>query len=148
MKILLIALALIGIFPLQAFALGEVFKIETSGIEYCGDLDRTNFNASNNVDLWVKVVSEQELTVSITANFAPGTTFPMIGETYLTGPTTAAFVGGVIFVDNSFATIQGTARGDRRTGGVTSLTGIFIQSGVLAPNCFSSGRFTSKKISG
>jgi hypothetical protein len=27
-----------------------------------------------------------------------------------------------------------------------ALTGIFIQSGVLAPTCFSSGRFTSKKI--
>ena len=148
MKSFLLALALLVAFPLQAFALGEVFKIETSGTEYCGDNDRANFNAGNNVDLWVQVVSDQELTVSTTANFAPGTTFPMLGETYLTGATTAAFVGGVLFVDNSFATIQGTARFDRRTGAITSLTGTFIQSGVFFPNCFSSGKFTSKKISG
>jgi len=32
--------------------------------------------------------------------------------------------------------------------GVTSLTGTFIQSGVFVANCFSSGKFTSKKISG
>ena len=148
MKTFLLALALIGILPHQAFALGEVFKIETSGTEYCGDLDFERLNAGNNVDLWVQVVSEQELTVSTTANFAPGTTFPMFGETYLTGTTAAAFVGGVLFVDDSFATIQGTARFDRRTGGITSLTGTFIQSGVFFPNCFSSGKFNSKKISG
>jgi hypothetical protein len=54
----------------------------------------------------------------------------------------------VLFIDNSFATIQGTAWFDRNTGGVTSLTGTFIQSGVLAANRFSSGKFTRKKVSG
>lgn len=72
----------------------------------------------------------------------------MLSDTYLTGATAAAFVAGVHFVDDSVVTIQGTARFDRRTGGITSLTGTFIQSGVFCPECFSSGKFTSKKISG
>lgn len=147
MKSFFVALACSVMFPLKVYALGEVFKIETSGAEYCGDNDRAAFNAGNNIDLWVQVVSDEQLTVSFTPTFVAGTTFPLLGHTYLTGPTTAAFVGGVLFVDNSFATIQGTARFDRNTGGVTSLTGTFIQSGVLAANCFSSGKFTSKKIS-
>ena len=115
MKSILLTLILTVIFPLRVFALGEVFKIETSGTEYCGDNDFEKLSASNNVDLWVQVVSDELLTVSLTANFAPGTTFPMRGFTYLTGPTSAAFVAGVHFVDDSFATIQGTAKFDRRT---------------------------------
>lgn len=148
MKTFLLALVMIGIFPLQAFAIGEVFKIENTGTEYCGDLDRTNVRANNNVDLWVLIVSDQELTVSTTADFLVNTTFTLLGETYTTGPSTAAFVGSVFGVDNSFATIQGTMRFNRLTGDVTNLTGIFIENSVLAPNCFSTGRFTSRKISG
>ncbi|HEX2228144.1 MAG TPA: hypothetical protein VHM64_13475, partial [Candidatus Binatia bacterium] len=125
---------------------GEIFKIETSGTEYCGDFDVVKFNANSNVDLWVQLVSESELTVSLTSNFAPGTTFPMFGQTYLTGPSSGGFVGGVLFVDGSYATIQGTARFDRRTGAVTNLTGTFIQNGVLELQCFSSGRFSGKRV--
>src|SRR5436309_12703112 len=84
------------------------------------------FNGSNNVDLWVKVVSDTELTVSFTPNFAAGTTFPMSGHTYLTGPTSAAFVGGVLFQDHSFATIQGTAKIDRRPAALPSLKVTFV----------------------
>jgi hypothetical protein len=104
------------------------------------------FNANSNVDLWVQLVSESELTVSLTPNFAPGTTFPMFGQFYLAGPNSAGFVGGVLFVDGSYATIQGTARFDRRTGTVTSLTGTFIQNGVLELECFSSGKFSGKRV--
>jgi len=147
MKRFLFGLALIVLLPFQAFGFGEIFKIETTGTEYCGDFDFTKFNPSNNVDLWVQVVSASELTVSFTPNFAAGTTFPMTGQTYLTTATAAAFIAGVLFVDDSFATIQGTAKFDRKTGAITSLTGTFVQSGVLDLACFSSGKFTSKRVS-
>jgi hypothetical protein len=39
------------------------------------------FNSGNNVDLWVLVVSDTELTVSLTSNFASGTPFPIFGHT-------------------------------------------------------------------
>jgi hypothetical protein len=146
MKTLLLGLAMLVCLPFRAFALDEIFKIETAGTEYCGDFNAQGFNGSNNVDLWVKVVSDTELTVSFTPNFAAGTTFPMFGHTYLTGPTSAAFVGGVLFQNNSFATIQGTAKFDRRTGAIASLKGTFVQSGVLDIGCFSSGNFTSQRV--
>jgi len=146
MKQLGLALFLVVLSPLRAFAFGEIFKIETSGTEYCGDFNAAGFNGSNNVDLWVLVLSDTELTVSFTADFAAGTTFPMSGHTYLTGPTSAAFVGGVLFQNNSFATIQGTAKFDRRTGAIASLKGTFVQSGLLDIGCFSSGNFTSQRV--
>jgi len=64
--------------PSLSFAFpGEIFKIETAGKEYCGDFDVTVFNAGNNVDLWVRLDSDPQLTVSLTPNFAGGTTIPM-----------------------------------------------------------------------
>ena len=145
MKRFLISLAFLLI-PTHVFSLGEIFKIETTGTEYCGDLDVFKFNASNNIDLWVQVVSETELTVSLTPNFAPGTTFPMFGRSYQTGTSTAEFIGGVLFVDDSCATIEGVARFDRRTGEIASLSGTFIQDSVLEVGCFSSGKFKSQRI--
>jgi hypothetical protein len=146
MKKLLMVLVLVVVLPLSAYGFGEIFKIETSGTEYCDDFNALGFGSGNNIDLWVQVVSDSELTVSITQNFAPGTTFPMLGHTYLTGATGASFVGGVLFEDGSFATIQGTAKFDRRTGAIANLKGTFIQSGVFDINCFSSGKFTSQRI--
>jgi len=140
-------MAMFGIFPLHAFAIGEVFKIENTGTEYCVDLDRTNVNAINNGDLWMLIVSDQVLIVSTTADFV-GPTFNLIGQTFTTGPSTAAFVGSFFDTNNSFATIQGTMRFNRLTGDVTTLMGIFIENRILNPLCFSTRRFTSRKISG
>ena len=144
-KLRLATLAIIALFlcPSLSFAFpGEIFKIETAGKEYCGDFDVTAFNASNNVDLWVRLDSDTQLTVSLTSNFAGGTTFPMFGLFYLVNSKSAAFIGGVLFVDDSYATIQGTATFNK-LGQVTKLAGTFVQSEVLRLGCFSSGTFKS-----
>ena len=147
MKAIILGIALIVCVPFKAFGLGEIFKIETTGTEFCGDFDVDKFNPKNNVDLWVQVVSDEELLVSRTSDFAPGTTFSMFGLTYLTSETTAAFVANAQFDDDSFATIRGTAQLNRSTGaGVVSIKGTFIQSGVFETGCFSTGTFTSKRI--
>ncbi len=138
-------LALLGVllFPSLSFAFpGEIFKIETAGKEYCGDFDVTPFNAGNNVDLWVRLDNDTQLTISLTSNFAGGTTFPMFGFFYLVNSKSAGFAGGVLFVDDSYATISGTATFDK-FGRVTKLAGTFIQSEVLRLGCFSSGTFKS-----
>jgi hypothetical protein len=145
-KKLLATLLLIALFPANALAIGEVFKIETSGTEYCGHFDATKFNSSNNIDLWVQIVSENELSVSVTPNFQPEWTFPMFGYFYQTSSSAGAFIGGVLFQDGAFATIQGTAKFDRRTGAVASLSGEFIQSEVFFIGCFSSGKFKSQRV--
>lgn len=122
---------------------GEVFKIETTGTEYCGDFNNVKFNARNNVDLWVSLDSDTQVTVSLTPTFDVGTTFPMFGLFYLTKATAAAFVGGVLFEDGSYATMQGTATFSKSTGEVSKLSGLFVQSEVLRLGCFSSGKFVS-----
>lgn len=95
MKSILLGLALLVSLPARAFGFGEVFKIETSGTEYCGNFDFARFNSGNNIDLWVRIESDTELSVSLTSNFDPVLTFPMFGRTYLTSASGAAFVAGV-----------------------------------------------------
>ena len=124
----------------QAFAINEVFKVETSGTEYCGDYNSAKFNAKNNVDLWVRLQSMTEIVVSLTPNFESGTTFSMHGQTYLTGKNKATFVGGVLFEDLSYITLQGTVIFDK-FGTVKKMTGTFIQNGLFDLSCFSSGTF-------
>jgi hypothetical protein len=147
MKQLGLGLILVVLFPLQVLAIGEIFKIETAGTQYCDHFNVVKFNASNNIDLWVLVVSDTELTVSFTSTFDPGTTFPMTGRSYQIGSTAAEFIAGVLFVDGSFATIEGKAKFSRTTPGeITSLTGTFIQDGVIQTGCFSRGKFKSQRV--
>ena len=127
---------------MDSYGIGEIFKIETSGIEYCGDFSFARFNAANNIDLWVSIDSETQLTVSFTPTFDVGTTFVMTGTAFQTAATRAAFVAGVLFVDGSYATVQGQATANR-FGEVVGISGTFIQSGVVNPGCFSSGKFRS-----
>jgi hypothetical protein len=108
MKTLLISLTLLlQLLPADAFAFGEIFKIESSGTEYCGDFNTQKFNAGNNLDTWIQLVSETEITASFTSNFVPGTTFPMAAQTYVINGVingnSAAVVGGhCLGLANSF----------------------------------------------
>ena len=129
----------------QAFALNEVFKIETSGTEYCGDYNAVKFNAKNNVDLWVFFQNETDGVISFTPNFQSGTTFPMAMSQYLISKTRASFTGIAYLEDQSFITIWGTTTIDK-AGTVKALRGTFIQRGVLRQGCFSSGTFSSNRI--
>jgi hypothetical protein len=139
-------LALVAIFIFipfisgSAFAIGEIFKAETTGTEYCGDFDFEKFSAQNNVDLWVAIMSDTEIIVSLTPDFESGTIFPMYGKTYLIAKNKAAFIGGILFQDQSYALIQGTATLDK-FGTVKSMQGTFMQDSVLNVGCFSSGKF-------
>jgi hypothetical protein len=139
MNRLLLALVLVALFsPARAFGFpGEVFSMVLSGKEYCADLDSQGFSQ----EVWVELVSTTQIIVSFTSNFAAGTTFPMEGETYLTSTKGASFVGGVLFDNLAYATMQGTAKFDSKTGEVRSLAGTFIQNGVWRAGCFSSGKF-------
>jgi hypothetical protein len=71
------------------------------------------------------------------AELRGGNDVPDVCQTYLINATSGGIVGGVLFVDDSFARIQGTAKFDKKTGAITSFTGTFIQSGVLSDGCFS-----------
>jgi hypothetical protein len=129
--------------PEAVYALGERFKVETTGTEYCGDFDVSKLSAANNVDLWVEVVSESELTVSTTSDFQPGTTFQLVGVAYLVKSTSASFAASQSFANGGYLTVQGFAKASPRTGEIASLSGTFIQHNMFDDNCFSSGKFKS-----
>ena len=126
--------------PRTAFALGEVFKMEAVGTEYCGHFINSKFTAKTNIDLFVLVASPTQLIVSSTPTFEEGTAFPVTGHTYLTSTTKAAFVGGILFQSLPFATVQSTIVFDK-FGSIKSLSGVFTQDSVFRAGCFSSGKF-------
>ena len=143
LRVVPVVLLLVSAFAATpAFAVGEIFKVETMGTAYCGDFNFAKFNAGNNVDLFMRIDGENQLTVSFTSTFDAGTTFPMVGRSYLTSRTTAAVVVGVLFPDGTYATAQGIITADR-FGNLRSLKGTFIQFGVIGDDCFSAGTFTS-----
>jgi hypothetical protein len=126
--------------PLDCFAAGEVFKLESSGTEYCGHFNVTKFSAKTDIDLWVRIDSTEQLTVSLSPYFEADLSFPLFGQTYDVASGKSAFIGGVAFDDGSYVTIQGTASWDKNTGAVKGLSGTFIQDSVFWIGCFSSGK--------
>jgi hypothetical protein len=145
LRISLIATLCLIAMPLPALAVGEVFRVNTSGTEYCGDFDAQKFNSKSAVPLWVRIDSDTQITVSLSAGFLPDTTFPMFGYFYQTKANSAAFVAGVAFEDGAYVTLQGSAKIDTNTGEVTQLRGVFIQNSVIYVGCFSSGAFSTAK---
>ena len=130
------------LFPGRAFSIGEAFNMSLSGKEYCGDFNGGGFGQQ----IFVFIASDTELIVSFDPNFDPASTFSIFGHFYLTGNTSGSFVGGQAFVDSignilAYVTIQGVAKFDKNTGDVKSLSGTFIQSGLIQLECFSSGKF-------
>lgn len=101
MKTLLTVLILLGIggfwaLP-SALAVDEIFKVEATGTEYCPD-GYTKFNASNNLDLWIHMVSENEIFVSTTQDFEFTCTFTIKVTSYGMNSKAASYIG-VAYVD-------------------------------------------------
>ena len=134
-----------GITHGQAWAFGEIFKLETKGTDYCGDFDATNFDFGEGVPLWVRVDSDTELTLSMTPGFELESTFVMTGKNYARTSTGGAFVGSVLFEDGSWATIRGKWFSDT-AGTLTKLKGKFIENMVFSDDCFSIGKFNTTDL--
>ena len=127
-----------------SFAVGEYFKVEMTGTEYCGDYQFQQFNASNNVDIWMTVVANDEIIASLTPDFESGTTFPVYLTYYTVGKNKTAFAGGVMFNNGAWISVFGKSSLDRNRR-ITSIQGTFTQDGVLRPYCFSTGTFRTSK---
>jgi hypothetical protein len=141
-KLLILTFVAALLFPVRAFSLGEAFSTSLSGNEYCGDFNAAGFGQ----EIFVFIASDTELIVSFVPDFAPESTFSIFGHSYFTGSTSGSFVGGQAFVDSignivAYVTIQGTAKFDKTTGLVKSLSGTFIENGLVQIGCFSSGKF-------
>lgn len=138
-----------------AFAQDQFFKIEMSGLEHCANFDNFKFNARNNVDMWLRIIDDQEWDLSTDPIFIEETTIPIIGTTYAVSSKKLSFIGAQTF-GNGFLSIDGSASLDK-TGTVTKVSGTFIQDTGNDPNspndpndpsdannpCTSSGKFKS-----
>ncbi|MFI5317121.1 MAG: hypothetical protein ACHQ6T_15580 [Myxococcota bacterium] len=133
--------AALAALPMPAAAIGEIFKLETTGTEYCGNFNNAKFNAKNNVDLWVYVASDTEWDLSFSPLFVPAVSFPLIGITYFVSPKKLSFTGAQTFPSASVS-MQGFLTLDK-FGAVTKAQGTFIQNGIDRLGCFSSGKFTT-----
>lgn len=122
--------------PVSAFAIGEVFKGESKGKEYCDDFDVVKFN---NV-FWIRFDSDTEVSVSFTPDFTTGATLSGISEAYWINSKSKAFVLQAVSDDLTYVImLQGTATFNK-FGEVTKLKGTFMDWGVT---CFSSGKFVT-----
>ena len=129
----------------DAAAFGDVFRIDVTGNEYCGDFLNLKLKPSNSIPLWGRVESPTQLTVSLTSSFQDGTTFPLFGFFYVVKAGKATLIATVTFEGGAYMTIQGEVQLDKKTGVLKSMKGTFIQSEVFTDGCFSSGEFKTSK---
>jgi len=125
----------------------DFFKIEMSGLEHCADLDNFKFNARNNVDMWVRIIDDQEWDFALSPLFLEADTIPMIGHTYVTSSKKFAFTGAQFIGTTGFLAVDATAQVDKNAL-VSKISGTFIQdTGADDPNsppaCISAGKFKS-----
>ena len=133
--------AVLASMPTPAAAVGEIFKVETTGTEYCGDLVNDKFNAKNNVDLWVRVASETEWDISFSPLFPADQTVPLLVRSFLVAPKKLSFSAAQFF-PHAFVSMQGFITLDP-LGAMKRGQGTFIQDSITRPGCFSSGKFTT-----
>ncbi len=132
--LLTVTLAALSSAPARA----EVFKLEATGVESCGDFHKSKFGARNNIDTWVSVVSPDEWWVSLTPFFLEDSTFPVVGRTHVISSKQAIFTGAQFF-DFGFIAVEATLSLDR-TGVITKVKGTFIQDSVFVLGCMSKGK--------
>ena len=129
----------------DANAFGEVFRIEVTGNEYCGDFISVKLKPASAIPLWGRVDGPTQLTVSLTPDFQAGTIFPLFGFFYVVKAGKAALIASVDFEGGAYMTIQGEVQFDKNTAAIKSVKGIFVQSGVFTDECFSQGKFKTSK---
>jgi len=122
----------------EASAFGEVFKIETSGVQYCGDLYSSKFNAKNNIDLYVRIVSSSEVDLDVTPLFL--SSVPLFGNSYFASARKVAVTGSQAIGGGGYVSVIGILSLDA-IGIVKAGSGTFIQSDLIVGGCFSSGKW-------
>jgi hypothetical protein len=147
MKALAIILVVFGLAGFcsapSVFAVGEIFKVEATGTEYCSD-GYAKFNASNNLDLWIQMVSENEILVSTGQNFEPTERFTIHVTSYSMNSKQASYIGGAYVDDYTYIGMQGISK-INKYGEITSSKGTFMWSNWFDDDCFASGKFKTVK---
>jgi hypothetical protein len=122
---------------------GEVFKLNSSGIQYCSGFSPSKFNASSDVDLWLHIDSETQMTVYSDA-----------------GLTTSVltFDATIDWINSNTASFDAFYYGDadshfeaigvlkfKKDGSAKSLKASFLRKGILN-SCYAKGTLTGKRV--
>jgi hypothetical protein len=127
----------------NAGATGEVFKLNSSGNQYCSGFSPSKFNASNDVDLWLHIDSDTQMTAYLDSTLlVPVVTFDATID-WITSNSASfdAFYYGD--ADNHFEAVGILKFG--KDGSAKSLKATFLRKGILN-SCYSKGTLTGKRV--
>jgi hypothetical protein len=122
---------------------GEVFKLNTSGNQYCPGAAPVKLNSSNDVDLWLHIDSDTQMTAYLDAGLTvPLVTFDVTVDSYASN---AASFDAFYYADadNHFEAI-GIVK-FKKDGSAKSLKATFLRKGIL-DSCYSKGTLTGKRV--
>lgn len=126
-RLLLPLILLLSVLSGTAFAIGgEVFKINTNGVEYCGDGVFFRFNPKTDTDFWIRIESESALTLSTTPDFLPGFTVLLEGASYGTVGRNGAFSAGAFLANGGYVARGWRGRPPRPHAAVISTAAVII----------------------
>jgi hypothetical protein len=122
---------------------GEVFKLNSSGIQYCSGYRPSKFNASSDVDLWLQIDSDTQMTAYLDA----GLTVPVL-----------TFDATIDWINSKTASFNAFYYGDadnhfeatgvlnfKKDGSAKSLKASFLRKGILN-SCYAKGTLNGKRV--
>ena len=141
MKKLLIAIAVI-LSSSQAFAAGEVLKLDTKGVEYCRGAKPLAFNQSNDLEFWIRIDSSTAASIYADADTTMLVSRLSLSTQALTDRTSSfvAFSGNSI----NFFSAVGTLGYDE-SGDIKTIKANVIRKGVFN-SCYSRAKVTGKRV--
>jgi hypothetical protein len=122
---------------------GEVFKLNTSGNQYCPGAAPVKLNSSNDVDLWLRIDSDTQITAYLDSGLTvPVITFDLNIDSYAAN---AASFDAFYYADadNHFEAI-GVIK-FKKDGTAKSLKATFLRRGIL-DSCYAKGTLTGKRV--
>lgn len=122
---------------------GEVFKLNTSGNQYCPGAAPVKLSPSNDLDLWLHVDSNTQMTAYLDAGLTvPLITFDVTMDWYASN---AASFDAFYYddADNRFEAI-GIVK-FKKDGSAKSLKATFLRKGIV-DSCYAKGTLTGKRV--
>jgi hypothetical protein len=118
-------------------AIGTVFKINSTGTQYCPGFKPAKFSPSKDIDLWFQIDSETQMTVYSDSGLTVpvATLYANFDSIASTSASFDAFYFGDS--DNRFEAI-GVLKFNKKDGSVKSLKATFLRKGVLN-SCYANG---------
>jgi hypothetical protein len=141
----LIALAFLLSLANESWGVGEVLKLNTSGIQYCSGFRPQRFNPRNDRDLWLSIDSTTAATIYEDVGLTMLVAVLDV-DSAMISPNKASFSAFYVdSVDQDHIAAIGAFTLDRQ-GSIKSLKATLVRRGVFNDGCYSKGVVTGKRI--